>query len=131
MANEKNLIPTTQRSESETREMGRKGGVKSGTVRLRKKRGRELMKALLSLKEIDPEKVAELAEMWGITPEEMSKEVEMNLKQIEKAINQGDTQAFKAVHQVAGTLDEEGNTGMKVVINVSKEASVAAEKWCK
>lgn len=131
MANEKNLIPTTQRSENETREMGRKGGVNSGKVRLRKKRGRELMKALLSLKEIDPVKVAELAEMWGIPPEEMTKEVEMNIKQIDKAINKADTFAFKTIHQVAGTLDEEGNTGMKVVINVSKEASVAAEKWCK
>ena len=111
--------------------MNRKGGINSGKARLRKKHGRELMKELLKMRELDPEKVAELAELYGLKPEECTKEVQMNLKQIDKAIGQGDTQAFKAVHQVAGTLDEEGNTGMKVVINVSKEASVAAEKWCK
>ena len=119
--------PTTD----EAREIGRKGGINSGKSRLRKKRGRELMKALLSMKEIDPEKLQEIAEAWGIPPEELTKEAVMNIKQIDKAINQADTQAFKNVHQVAGTLDDEGNTGMKVIINVSKEASVAAEKWCK
>lgn len=36
MANEQNLIPFTERSESEVREMNRRGGIKSGEVRREK-----------------------------------------------------------------------------------------------
>lgn len=39
--NDKNLIPNSERSPSELREMGRKGGIKSGESRRRKKRLRE------------------------------------------------------------------------------------------
>ena len=39
--NEDNLIPNSERSPSELREMGRKGGIKSGESRRRKKRLRE------------------------------------------------------------------------------------------
>lgn len=131
MANEKNLIPTTQRSESEVREMQRKGGINSGKSRLRKKQGRELMKELLRMKELDPEKVQRLADLWGIDPKDLTKEMEMNIVQIDKAIDKADTFAFKTVHQVAGTLDEDGNTGTTVNIIVSKEAAEAANKWCK
>ena len=131
MKGHENLIPTTQRSKAEARELGAKGGVNSGKSRLRKKHGRELMKELLRMKELDPEKVQMLAEMWGIDPKDLTKEMEMNIVQIEKAIGKADTFAFKTVHQVAGTLDEDGNTGTTVNIIVSKEAAEAANKWCK
>lgn len=39
--NDGNLIPNSERSPSELREMGRKGGIKSGEVRRRNKRLRE------------------------------------------------------------------------------------------
>lgn len=39
--NDGNLIPNSERSPSELREMGRKGGIKSGGVRRRNKRLRE------------------------------------------------------------------------------------------
>lgn len=39
--NEDNLIPNSERSPSELREMGKKGGIKSGEVRRRNKRLRE------------------------------------------------------------------------------------------
>lgn len=39
--NDRNLIPNSERSPSELREMGRKGGIKSGEVRRRNKRLRE------------------------------------------------------------------------------------------
>ena len=44
--NDSNLIPNTERSPEELREMGRKGGIKSGESRRRKKRQREIMKLL-------------------------------------------------------------------------------------
>ena len=39
--NDENLIPNSERSPSELREMGRKGGIKSGESRRRKKRLRK------------------------------------------------------------------------------------------
>ena len=39
--NDENLIPNSKRSPSELREMGKKGGIRSGEVRRRNKRLRE------------------------------------------------------------------------------------------
>lgn len=47
MANEKNLIPNSNRSPNEVRENGRKGGKKSGEVRREKKLLRELLEEAL------------------------------------------------------------------------------------
>lgn len=56
MANEKNLIPNSQRSPNELREMTSKGGKASGRARARKKTMRETLQALLQLPcEIDGE----------------------------------------------------------------------------
>ncbi len=123
------LIPV--RTKEEAKERGRNGGINSGKSRLRKKHGRELMKELLRMRELDPEKVQRLADLWGLDPKDLTKEMEMNIAQIDKAIDKADTFAFKTVHQVAGTLDEDGNTGTTVNIIVSKEAAEAANKWCK
>lgn len=46
MANEKNLIPNSERTPSELREIARKGGIKSGEVRRRKKTLSELAKMI-------------------------------------------------------------------------------------
>lgn len=47
MANERNLIPTSERTKEEARELGRKGGIKSGETRRRKKEFRELFEKML------------------------------------------------------------------------------------
>lgn len=47
MANEENLIPANKRSESEVREIGRKGGIASGKARNKRKEQIELLKRLL------------------------------------------------------------------------------------
>lgn len=47
MANEKNLIPTSERSKEEARELGKKGGINSGKARRRKKEFRELFEKML------------------------------------------------------------------------------------
>lgn len=131
MANEKNLKRNSERTPTERVALATKAGVASGKSRLRKKHGRELMKELLRMRELDPDKVQKLALLWGLDPKDLTKEMEMNIAQIDKAIDKADTFAFKTVHQVAGTLDEDGNTGTTVNIIVSKEAAEAANKWCK
>lgn len=129
MANEQNLIPFTQRSEGEVREMNRKGGINSGKARLAKKRGRELMQAMLSMKELDTRVLAELADTWGIDPKALTKEMAMNARQADKAIRKADTAAFRAVHQLAGNLEPDGATGNSMTVNITKETAEALGKW--
>ena len=129
MANEQNLIRNEDRTPTERREAARVAGIASGKARLRKKHGRELMQAILQLKEIDPRIVNELADAWGIDPKDVTKEVAMNVRQVDKAIKRADTGAFKAVHAVAGTLETENATATVNVI-VSEKSAKAADKWC-
>lgn len=122
MANEQNLRPFTERSESEVREMNRRGGIASGKARLRKKRGRELMQALLAQKELDPRIVAELAASYGLSEKDITKEVAMNARQIDKAIRKADTNAFKAVQTAAGyTRDEDQGAAVSLTIHVDSQ----------
>ena len=122
------LIPFNQRSEAEVKEMNRRGGINSGKARLRKKHGRELMLALLQLKEPDPRVIAKLEEL-GVDAKDVTKEVAMQLRQIEQAIAKGDTQAFNAVNKLAGHLDDEGTTNAAFIVNITKDTADALGKW--
>lgn len=50
MANEQNLIPQSKRTKSEQREIAKKGGIKSGEARAKKKSLKEELIALLETK---------------------------------------------------------------------------------
>ena len=127
--NEQNLIPTTQRSESEVREMQRKGGINSGKARLRKKHGRELLRLLLSMPETDEQMLKELQGL-GLNPKEVTNEVAMHARQIQKAKRKADTNAYNAVFKAAGyTEDEERQQGGNVTVVISQAAADAATKW--
>lgn len=47
--NDHNLIPMSQRSHEERREIGRRGGIKSGEARRRKKQIREIAEMIASM----------------------------------------------------------------------------------
>ena len=64
--NNENLIPNSQRSPSEVRENGRKGGIKSGQVRREQKTYREMAKAMLSATITDKNILNEL-KAYGIS----------------------------------------------------------------
>lgn len=89
MANEQNLIPFTERSESEVRELNSKGGVNSGEARRRKRDIRLALEALLE---------KDITDRNGNT---MSTAEAIAIKQIEKALK-GDTRAFEVVRDSAG-----------------------------
>ena len=63
--NDSNLIPNTERSPEELREMGRKGGIASGKVRRRKRDLQKLVKML-----IDKQIAESFKGMIGIKDEE-------------------------------------------------------------
>ena len=129
--NAQNLIPNSQRSPSELREQTRKGGIASGKARRLKKHGRELMLEMLAMKELDPRVVNEIASAWGVDPKAVTKEIAVNARQVDKAIRKADTFAFKAVHQVAGTLENTETTNNTFSVTISPEAAKAGSKWSK
>lgn len=51
--NNSNLIPNTERSPSELREMGRKGGIASGKARRRKRNLKKLANMLIDKQEVE------------------------------------------------------------------------------
>lgn len=117
--NKKNLRTLTT---SEAREIGRKGGIASGKARLRKKHGEELVRTILAMKEPDPKIIAAL-EAYGIDPKDITREVAMHARQIERAIKSGDTPAYRAVNEASGYLvrREESAMDQRMIIVVENE----------
>lgn len=62
MANEQNLVPNSQRTPEELREMTRKGGIKSGEVRRKKRTMREIAEMVGTMPVTDPKMLAKLRE---------------------------------------------------------------------
>ena len=97
--NEKNLTPFSERSVSEAREAGSKGGKASGETRRRKKDMKQKMKALLELPAAANDR--EQLEALGISPDDMDNEMVLVMSMFLSAA-QGDTKAFDRVIQILG-----------------------------
>ena len=93
MANEQNLIPFDQRSEKETRELGKKGGIASGEARRAKRDFRESMMAALA-------ELIDRKDDNGNVVAKISAQDAICLKQIAKALK-GDTTAAKFCVEVS------------------------------
>ena len=81
------------------------------------------MLALLAMKEPD-QRIIEDLKALGVDPRDITKEVAMQARQIEKAIRKGDTAAFREVNRLAGFLDDEGDMGstVQITMNITQEA---------
>lgn len=99
MANEKNLVPFDERTESEQREIASAGGKASGAARRRKKSMKQKMQLLLSLPPTNSDQT-ELAVM-GVDPEDMDNEMVL-VKALFIAAAAGDTRAFDRIQDVLG-----------------------------
>ncbi len=97
--NEKNLTPFSERSVSEAREAGSKGGKASGETRRRKKDMKQKMKALLELPAAANDR--EQLEALGVSPDDMDNEMVLVMSMFLSAA-QGDTKAFDRVIQILG-----------------------------
>lgn len=102
---EDNLIPNNERSPSEVRENGRKGGVASGEARRKKKTMRELAVIVNSLP-LSSKNKAQLPD--GIKEDEMTFQMGFIIKVYQQALK-GDTKAMKLWVELSNTLDEERN----------------------
>ena len=99
MANEKNLVPFDERTESEQREIASAGGKASGKARRRKKSLKQKMQLLLSLPAADNDQT-ELSAM-GVDPDDMDNEMVL-VKALFIAAAAGDTRAFDRIQDVLG-----------------------------
>lgn len=120
-----NLKPFQDRTPEEVRAIGAKGGRATGKAKLRRKKGRELVRALLSLGVEDPS-VRTALERAGFNPDEVNNEFAMHFRQIEKAQKVGSTEAYKAVLKAAGYDVDEG-TGTGAAVQVIVGTPEAAE----
>ena len=110
MANEKNLIPLSERSPSELRQMRQKGGQRSGEVRRNKKLLKECMLNLLDLPVSNTKQWNKLSKM-GINPEEIDNRSLLTVSLFLKAVETGDVSAFKEIRDLIGERGEENDTG--------------------
>ncbi len=110
MANEKNLIPLSERSPSELRQMRQKGGHRSGEVRRNKKLLKECMLNLLDLPVSNTKQWNKLSKM-GINPEEIDNRSLLTVSLFLKAVETGDVSAFKEIRDLIGERGEENDTG--------------------
>lgn len=95
MVNDENLIPITDRSSSEVREMGRKGGIASGKVRRQQADLRRAFQTLLR-SEVNNEQMKQLLIQLGYDP---TNEMALALVVLQKALN-GDMKAFSQIQQI-------------------------------
>ena len=103
VANEKNLIPFSQRSENEAREYGAKGGRKSGEVRRRKKSMKQIMELLLEKRTFAPDDWTLLSDL-GLNSVELEDEEITNLVIVNAALlkkaKSGDVGAIKELRDI-------------------------------
>lgn len=104
-----NLIPQSERTKAEQREIARKGGIASGEKRREKKAMKETLETLLQMplksgKATDLDEIKNIAALKGknITVQEA-----IMLAQIQKAMK-GDTKAAEYVRDTSGNKLKEG-----------------------
>lgn len=110
MANEQNLVPFGERTESEQRKIASAGGKASGKARRRKKSMKQKMQLLLSLPAADNDQT-ELTAM-GVDPEDMDNEMVL-VKALFLAAAEGDTRAFDRIQDVLGRSVAREELGLK------------------
>ena len=115
MANIENLHPLNTRPEEERKAIASKGGRASVKARLKKKAGKELVRAILAMKEKDEQIQGEVRKE-GIADADITKEVAMHVRQIQKAIRKADTRAYAQVLKAAGYTEDDG-----ININIASE----------
>ena len=95
MANEKNLIPNSQRTPEELRAMTRKGGINSGKARRKKANLKKAFEAILEA-DVKSDKVKRQLEKMGF---EATNEMALAMVMMQKAMK-GDVRAFEQISKL-------------------------------
>lgn len=116
--NVENLIPNSQRTPNELREMRKNGGIKSGEVRRAKKTVRECLKLYSELNVEAPEIKVALKKSGITNPEEMTYSMAMALQFMTSAMR-GNSQMARLVMEMLGEVDK-----ASVNVNVNNNNTV-------
>lgn len=100
MANEENLIPISERTKSEQREIQKKGGIASGKARRRKRSMKEAADLFLSLPVSDKRKFNKAARRY-VDAEDIDNQMLMIIGLVDAAAD-GDARAAKVVINLIG-----------------------------
>ena len=100
MPNEKNLIPMDQRSKSEARDLGQKGGIASGVSRRRKRSLKEAADLYLSLP-VSDRKMWNKISRRGVDPDDIDNQMAMIIG-LTMAATAGDAKAAKIIVDLLG-----------------------------
>ena len=95
MANEKNLIPNSQRTPEELRAMTRKGGINSGKARRKKANLKKAFEAILEA-DVKSDKIKQQLESMGF---EATNEMALAMVMMQKAMK-GDVRAFEQISKL-------------------------------
>ena len=95
-----NLIDTAHRTEEELRAMTRKGGIKSGEARRRKKTMREALEMLMYKTELN-EQTKQILKAEGVSEDDLNHQMVITRSLIAKA-ESGDVQAYNAICAMIG-----------------------------
>ena len=112
--NDKNLIPNSERSPSEVRKNGRKGGITSGKVRREHKTYRDMAKAMLSATITDENILNEL-KAYGLSETDVKA---YTLLGMIKASGNGSHNAFDRLMELIG--EKEQNQNENVIAKLDK-----------
>lgn len=99
--NERNLIPITQRSEREQREMRSKGGRNSGETRRRKRSMKAALRELLALPVADADIWNKLSAL-GIEPDKMDNQTALLAAVFLRGVKSGDVAVLKELRSILG-----------------------------
>ena len=109
MANEQNLIPFGERSESEERAMRSKGGVNSGATRRRKRSMRDAAEYYLSLPVMDKKAISRF-EKDGIETDDIDNQMAI-IVGLARTAMRGDSKAAKLLMEMLGENPKEEPNG--------------------
>lgn len=112
MANEQNLIPFSERTESEQREIQSSGGRASGAARRRKKSLKEAADLFLSLGIKNKEELEALKEL-GLDADECDQQMGM-IVGLTMSAKQGNAKAAKVVIELIGEGHDDGQRAEQV-----------------
>ena len=112
MANEQNLIPFSERTESEQRDIRSAGGVASGAARRRKRSLKEAADIFLSLPVSDQRRWNKIART-GVAPEDIDNQMAMIIG-LTMAATAGDAKAAKVIIDLL--CEDSKDTGGEVTI---------------
>lgn len=127
MANEKNLIPFDERTESEQREIASAGGRASGAARRRKRSLKEAADLFLSLPVSDKRRWNKLSRA-GVDPEDIDNQMAVIAGLTLNAMN-GDSKAAKVLFELLGEDAKESNaeTNLLEAIAEASEGEVSTD----